>query len=83
MLEQRIRMCARKGFDSVDLDDIGGFETTPSTAGFGLTPRRCGELPGRRVGTYCNTVYALPRGFVAGQVERWPGRRNVPSCPPG
>jgi hypothetical protein len=37
MLDERIRMCARKGFDSVELDDIDGFDP-PSTTGFDLTP---------------------------------------------
>jgi hypothetical protein len=37
MLDSRIRMCARKGFDAVELDDIDSFEP-PSTTGFNLTP---------------------------------------------
>jgi Glycoside-hydrolase family GH114 len=37
MLDERIRMCARKGFDAVELDDIDGFDP-PSTTGFHLTP---------------------------------------------
>ena len=37
MLEARIRMCAHKGFDAVELDDIDSFEP-PSTTGFDLTP---------------------------------------------
>jgi len=37
MLRERIGMCARKGFDSVELDDIDSFDP-PSTTGFHLTP---------------------------------------------
>jgi hypothetical protein len=37
MLNERIRMCARKGFDVVELDDIDSFDP-PSTTGFQLTP---------------------------------------------
>jgi hypothetical protein len=37
MLRERISMCARKGFDAVELDDIDGFDP-PSTTGFDLTP---------------------------------------------
>jgi len=37
MLDARIAMCARKGFDAVELDDIDGFDP-PSTTGFQLTP---------------------------------------------
>jgi hypothetical protein len=37
MLDERIRMCARKGFDAVELDDIDSFDP-PSTTGFHLTP---------------------------------------------
>jgi hypothetical protein len=37
MLDQRIAMCARKGFDAVELDDIDSFDP-PSTTGFNLTP---------------------------------------------
>jgi Glycoside-hydrolase family GH114 len=37
MLNERIRMCARKGFDAVELDDIDSFDP-PSTTGFQLTP---------------------------------------------
>jgi hypothetical protein len=37
MLRERISMCARKGFDAVELDDIDGFDP-PSTTGFHLTP---------------------------------------------
>jgi hypothetical protein len=37
MLDQRIAMCARKGFDTVELDDIDSFDP-PSTTGFNLTP---------------------------------------------
>ncbi|MGO8957188.1 MAG: endo alpha-1,4 polygalactosaminidase [Streptosporangiaceae bacterium] len=37
MLNARIRMCARKGFDAVELDDIDSFDP-PSTTGFELTP---------------------------------------------
>ncbi|MBV9858297.1 MAG: endo alpha-1,4 polygalactosaminidase [Streptosporangiaceae bacterium] len=37
MLSERIGMCARKGFDAVELDDIDGFDP-PSTTGFWLTP---------------------------------------------
>jgi hypothetical protein len=37
MLDARISMCARKGFDAVELDDIDGFDP-PSTTGFQLTP---------------------------------------------
>jgi hypothetical protein len=36
MLDARIGMCARKGFDAVELDDIDGFDP-PSTTGFQLT----------------------------------------------
>ena len=37
MLNERISMCARKGFDAVELDDIDSF-SPPSTTGFDLTP---------------------------------------------
>ena len=37
MLRERIAMCARKGFDAVELDDIDSFDP-PSTTGFMLTP---------------------------------------------
>jgi hypothetical protein len=37
MLRERISMCARKGFDAVELDDIDSFDP-PSTTGFNLTP---------------------------------------------
>jgi glycosyl hydrolase family 114 len=37
MLRERIAMCARKGFDAVELDDIDSFDP-PSTTGFYLTP---------------------------------------------
>ena len=37
MLGERIGMCARKGFDAVELDDIDSFDP-PSTTGFDLTP---------------------------------------------
>ena len=37
MLDARIGMCARKGFDAVELDDIDSFDP-PSTTGFHLTP---------------------------------------------
>ena len=37
MLDERISMCARKGFDAVELDDIDSFDP-PSTTGFHLTP---------------------------------------------
>ena len=37
MLESRIAMCAAKGFDTVELDDIDSFEPA-STTGFNLTP---------------------------------------------
>ena len=37
MLNERISMCARKGFDAVELDDIDSF-SPPSTTGFYLTP---------------------------------------------
>jgi hypothetical protein len=37
MLRERIGMCARKGFDAVELDDIDSFDP-PSTTGFWLTP---------------------------------------------
>ncbi len=37
MLRERISMCARKGFDAVELDDIDSFDP-PSTTGFQLTP---------------------------------------------
>jgi hypothetical protein len=36
MLNERIAMCARKGFDTVELDDIDSFDP-PSTTGFYLT----------------------------------------------
>ncbi|HLK42028.1 MAG TPA: endo alpha-1,4 polygalactosaminidase, partial [Thermoleophilia bacterium] len=36
MLDARIRMCAAKGFDAVELDDIDSFDP-PSTTGFHLT----------------------------------------------
>jgi hypothetical protein len=37
MLTERISMCARKGFDAVELDDIDSFDP-PATTGFYLTP---------------------------------------------
>jgi hypothetical protein len=37
MLDERIAMCARKGFDAVELDDIDSFDP-PSQTGFDLTP---------------------------------------------
>jgi hypothetical protein len=37
MLDERLRMCAAKGFDAVELDDIDSFDP-PSTTGFHLTP---------------------------------------------
>jgi Glycoside-hydrolase family GH114 len=37
MLDERLAMCARKGFDAVELDDIDSFDP-PSTTGFHLTP---------------------------------------------
>jgi hypothetical protein len=37
MLDRRIAMCARKGFDAVELDDIDSFDP-PGTTGFRLTP---------------------------------------------
>jgi Glycoside-hydrolase family GH114 len=37
MLTERIAMCARKGFDAVELDDIDSFDP-PTTTGFYLTP---------------------------------------------
>ena len=37
MLDERIAMCARKGFDAVELDDIDSFDP-PSETGFDLTP---------------------------------------------
>jgi Glycoside-hydrolase family GH114 len=37
MLDERLEMCANKGFDAVELDDIDSFDP-PSTTGFHLTP---------------------------------------------
>jgi hypothetical protein len=37
MIDERLKMCARKGFDAVELDDIDSFDP-PSTTGFHLTP---------------------------------------------
>ena len=37
MIDARIRMCARKGFDAIELDDIDSFEPA-TTTGFNLTP---------------------------------------------
>jgi hypothetical protein len=37
MINERLKMCARKGFDAVELDDIDSFDP-PSTTGFHLTP---------------------------------------------
>ena len=37
MLDERMRMCAAKGFDAVELDDIDSFDP-PGTTGFHLTP---------------------------------------------
>jgi hypothetical protein len=37
MLEERIAMCAAKGFDAVEIDDIDSFDP-PGTTGFHLTP---------------------------------------------
>ena len=37
VLDRRIRMCAAKGFDAVEIDDIDSFDP-PSTTGFNLTP---------------------------------------------
>ena len=36
MLNERLSMCARKGFDAVELDDIDSFDP-PSTTGFHIT----------------------------------------------
>jgi Glycoside-hydrolase family GH114 len=38
MIDARIAMCARKGFDAIELDDIDSFEPA-STTGFNLTPQ--------------------------------------------
>jgi hypothetical protein len=37
MLRERVAMCARKGFDAVELDDIDSFDP-PATTGFYLSP---------------------------------------------
>jgi hypothetical protein len=37
MIDARLAMCAKKGFDAVELDDIDGFDP-PSKTGFHLTP---------------------------------------------
>ena len=37
MIDARIAMCARKGFDAIEMDDIDSFEPA-STSGFNLTP---------------------------------------------
>ena len=37
MLRERVGMCARKGFDAIELDDIDSFDPA-STTGFHLTP---------------------------------------------
>ena len=37
VIDARLRMCAAKGFDAVELDDIDSFDP-PSTTGFHLTP---------------------------------------------
>ena len=37
MLDERLEMCASKGFDAVELDDIDSFDP-PATTGFHLTP---------------------------------------------
>jgi hypothetical protein len=37
VLDHRIRMCAAKGFDAVEIDDIDSFDP-PATTGFNLTP---------------------------------------------
>jgi hypothetical protein len=37
VLDRRLEMCAAKGFDAVELDDIDSFDP-PSTTGFHLTP---------------------------------------------
>ena len=37
MIDRRIAMCAHKGFDAVELDDIDSYDP-PSTTGFQLTP---------------------------------------------
>lgn len=37
VIDSRLEMCARKGFDAVELDDIDSFDP-PATTGFHLTP---------------------------------------------
>jgi hypothetical protein len=37
VVDRRVRMCAAKGFDAVELDDIDSFDP-PATTGFQLTP---------------------------------------------
>src|ERR1700746_3356027 len=48
MLDERIRMCAAKGFDAVELDDIDSFDP-PSTTGFRLTPGDAQNFPSSAV----------------------------------
>jgi hypothetical protein len=60
MLRERIGMCARKGFDAVELDDIDSFDP-PSTTGFHLTP---GDLQNF-------LAYAFNEIHLAGMTALW------------
>ena len=78
MLRERVAMCARKGFDAVELDDIDSFDP-PSTTGFRLTPGDVQNFledgyvcsPGQKCtgphsfGTFCRSVFAVPHGYAA------------------
>ena len=81
MLHARIRMCAAKGFDAVELDDIDSFDP-PSTTGFHLTPGDAQNFLGhamnaiRRSGmTVLWKNSPLPAGGAA--LLRRRGRRGV------
>ena len=60
MLNERIAMCARKGFDAVELDDIDSFDP-PSTTGFHLTPGDAQNY----------LAYALNQVHRAGMTALW------------
>jgi Glycoside-hydrolase family GH114 len=60
MLRERIGMCARKGFDAVELDDIDSFDP-PSTTGFQLTPGDAQNF----------LAYAFNQIHLAGMAALW------------
>ena len=60
MLRERIGMCARKGFDAVELDDIDSFDP-PAVTGFRLTPGDAQNL----------LAYAFDEIYRAGMTGLW------------